>query len=327
MLEHRYPFDPSYGHTLASLLEVRPPPEPEGFAEFWSRRYREALSVDPEGKAGGLVERRQGWEVRDFSSVSTGGTPLRGWLLTPERGPVRRAFVVGHGYGGREAPDTHLPLKEAALLFPCSRGLGRSLSPSIPADPGRHVLHGIERPESYVLGGCIEDVWTSATALLQCFPEAALDLGYLGISFGGGVGMMALAWDPRFSRAHVNVPSFGHQALRLELPTLGSGAAVRARYRRDPSILETLLLHDAAVAARRVSVPVHGAYALFDPAVAPPGQFSIHNALGGRGSCFVLTAGHHPYPGQVAENRRLLQEIDTFFDADLGAPATVGKSP
>ena len=56
---------------------------------------------------------------------------------------------------------------------------------------------------------------------------AARRLDYMGISFGGGIGALALPWDERFHRAHLNVPSFGHHPLRLTLPepdTTGSGS-------------------------------------------------------------------------------------------------------
>jgi cephalosporin-C deacetylase len=37
-LQHNFDFDPSYGYNLDRLLAVEPPPEPQGFAAFWSAR-------------------------------------------------------------------------------------------------------------------------------------------------------------------------------------------------------------------------------------------------------------------------------------------------
>ncbi|MFZ0790482.1 MAG: hypothetical protein WAM94_12775 [Chromatiaceae bacterium] len=93
----------------------------------------------------------------------------------------------------------------------------------------------------------------------------------MGISFGSGIGALALPWEPRVARGHLNLPTFGHQPLRLRLPTVGSGAAVQAFARRNLHVAETLAYYDAAVAARLIRQPVHVAAALFDPAVAPPG--------------------------------------------------------
>jgi len=64
---------------------------------------------------------------------------------------------------------------------------------------------------------------------------------------------------------------------------------------------------------RHARVPVHVAAALFDPAVPPPGQFAVYNALGGPKELFVLTAGHFDYPAAEEENRRLREELVRFF--------------
>ncbi len=142
---------------------------------------------------------------------------------------------------------------------------------------------------------------------------AAQRLDYLGISFGGGIGALALPWDERFHRAHLNVPSFGHHPLRLTLPCVGSGEAVRRYQQHTGRVLETLRYFDAAVAARYLKIPVHVAAARFDPAVPPPGQFAIYNALAGQRELFVLEAGHFDHAGQVAENGRLLDALAYFF--------------
>lgn len=256
---------------------------------------------------------RNGWKIFDWQYLSTDQILIRGWALLPETGLVKRGFIIGHGYGGRDQPDFDLPLEEAALFFPCARGLGRSSLPSISAHPYWHVVHDIQSRDRYVLGGCVEDVWLAVTAALEHLPELAGHLGYLGISFGGGVGVMAAAWEERLQRLHVNVPSFGHQPLRMTLATVGSGASVQHHLRRKPERLEVLRWFDAALAARYVHIPVHCACALFDPAVAPAGQFAIYNALAGPKQLFVLRAGHHEHPDSPAEEAAMKQELHLFF--------------
>lgn len=77
--------------------------------------------------------------------------------------------------------------------------------------------------------------------------------------------------------------------------------------------MPALAYHDAATAARRIRIPVHCALAEFDPAVAPPGQFSIFNALAGPRELFLLQAGHFPHEAMEEEERRLQGELGTFF--------------
>jgi cephalosporin-C deacetylase len=220
---------------------------------------------------------------------------------------------VGHGYGGRDAPDFHLPVSEAVFLFPCFRGLSRSRRPEISDNPALHVLHDIDKPERYILGGCVEDLWLGVSALLDLYPQIEGHIGYMGISFGGGIGAMALAWDRRVQRGHLSVPTFGNQPLRLTLPTVGSGEAVRGYAREHRHILVTLRYYDAALAARHITIPMHVAAALFDPAVAPPGQFAIYNALRYPKRLFVLDAGHFDYPGRTEQENQLIEDLRKFF--------------
>jgi cephalosporin-C deacetylase len=78
-------------------------------------------------------------------------------------------------------------------------------------------------------------------------------------------------------------------------------------------VLDTLRYYDAACAARHSRVPVHIAAALFDPVVAPPGQFALYNALPEPKRLFLLDAGHFDYPRQAEQARALHADLQTFF--------------
>jgi cephalosporin-C deacetylase len=315
MFHHDYPFDPCYGHHLAALLAVATPEEPVDFAPFWRdlQARARAVAVAPVLREQPSPQARTRVFAVEFTSLD--GFRVGGWLTRPRDEPVERGVVVSHGYGGREGPDFDLPFRRAALIFPCARGISRSARADVPSDPNAHVLHGIEQRETYVLGGCAADtVWCAASALLELFPMATRRLDYLGISFGGGIGALALPWDERFHRAHLNVPTFGHQPLRLALPCVGSGEAVRLYQQRTGRVLDTLRYFDAAVAARHVRIPMHVAAARFDPAVPPPGQFAIYNALAGPRELFVLQAGHFDHAGLAAEDARLRDALAYFFN-------------
>jgi cephalosporin-C deacetylase len=313
LFQHCYSFDPCYGHSLQSLLAVEPPAEPADFTAFWVARYDRALRVDPKPVLYGGWSAHPGFEVQDIVYESTDGFRIGGWLVTPTTEPVRRALVIGHGYGGRDGPDGELLLKDAAYLFPCFRGLSRSRSAGISDNPAYHVLHDIDKPPRYLIGGCVEDVWVGVSVMLQLFPEAEGHIGYQGTSFGGGIGAMAIAWDERIRRGALNVPTFGHQPLRLTLPTIGSGDAVTRFHQQRGNVMATLQYYDAALAARHIHVPMHVAAALFDPVVAPPGQFAIYNALPGFKELFVLDGGHFQYPAQFDQERRLFADLQRFF--------------
>lgn len=302
--DHPFGFDPTYGYGPAELEQVGPPAnQPADFADFWRQRYAAARAVEvaPRRSRLPLRSRRHGVHTYTVSFTSTDGVRIGGWLTVPSDGRVERGIVLGHGYGGRGAPDTAPLVPRAAVIQPVARGLGRrSRIPGVPEDPGGHVLHGIASRETYIHGGCAADVWCAATALTTLVPESAARLDYVGTSFGGGIGALALPWDARFSSAHLEVPSFGNHPLRVTLDCVGSGAAVRARYLAHPEVLDVLAYFDAATAAAHIRVPVQVAAALFDPAVPPPGQFAVHNALPGPRHLHILPAGHYDHPTAAA---------------------------
>ena len=306
-------FDPTYGYKLTDLLKIVPPQKPEGFDAFWQARYHRAMQIDPHQHLNINSSAHPDYDCYDLTYLSTDHFEIGGWALIPKQLPVKRGVVVGHGYGGRDAPEFSIPVKEAVFLFPCFRGLSRSRCAAISDNPSCHVLHNIEQRDHYVLGGCVDDLWLAVTVLLNLFPMASGHIAYLGISFGGGIGALALPWDVRIQRAHFNVPSFGNHPLRLQLPTWGSAAAVQDYAREHKDVLEILSYYDAAVSAQNIQVPVHIAAALADPCVAPPGQFSIYNALPGEKALFLLDQGHAEYPGKAEQEKALHLDLEEFF--------------
>lgn len=320
---HGFPFDPAHGHTLDELLRVPAPTAPEDFEAFWQERYSEARAVATAPEIGPAEGERDGVRLHEVSFTSVGGVRLGGWLALPVEGPAEHGFVIGHGYGGRHNPgaEVPLPLPRSAAILPCVRGMGsRGLWPGIPSRAARHVLHGIGSRDTYVIGDCVADLWCAASALQELLPElrGLGALGYVGESFGGGLGALALPWDERFGAAQLTVPTFGNHPLRLTLRCSGSGESVRAHHRDHPGVTDVLRYFDAATAAARLELPTFVAAALFDPAVPPPGQFAVHNALPGPRELLVLGAGHFAYEGSAAELAELRTRRRRFFGEWLG---------
>ena len=318
MLEHNFPFDPTYGYNLEQLLQVGAPAAPADFAAFWQQTYREARAVDP-----GITRRRiasdfPGYDLYEIEFDSWQGVRIGGWLTVPQGQAVKHGFVVTHGYGGREAADAQLPLGEAVGIFPCLRGQRtRSLMEGVSAIGQRHVLTGIESRETYIHRGNTADVWCAASALLELFPQVEGSLHYSGGSFGGGIGALALPWDERFRSGFLRVPSFGNHPLRVTLECTGSGHSVSNYYRKHPEVLDVLAYFDAATAATFIKIPVMAACALFDPSVPPPGQFAVYNALGGPHELLVEPAGHVTFGGQAEMDARRWEAMVEWFERQV----------
>ena len=316
-LPHSCPFDPTGGYSPAQLRDLRPViAEPADFADFWRSSFDEAMrapldwSIKPSAHPGNA-----GHEVFDVEFAGMLGNRIGGWLTKPRRQPVRRGLLIGHGYGGRDAPDLAPPADDAATFQPVCSGLpSRSLHPGLPSPSGDHVLHGIDRRETYLHRFCVMDLWRAASVLQEAVPASRPRLDYLGTSFGGGIGALTLPWDARFHSAFLCVPSFGNHPLRLQLPCNGSGEAVRLLAQRRPETRDVLAYFDAATGAAHTKIPVIVAAAAFDPAVQPAGQYSVYHALGGPKELFPLTAGHYDgYPGQSREELELQIALRRFF--------------
>lgn len=313
-LDHSLPFDPTYGFKLEELLKVSAPEGPADFAAFWTATYELARQVPLEITRRQIASPHPDFDLFEVEFNSLDDVRIGGWLTVPHRhAPNAGGWIVGHGYGGREAATFDLPTPATPALFPCARGFNRSAHPVIPGTAPFHVRHGISSRKSYVHRGCAADIWCAASALLELHPEASASLRYAGGSFGGGIGALALPWDERFSKAFLDIPSFGNHPLRLQLPCTGSGESVRKYHQRHPEVIDVLGYFDAATAARHMKIPVFVAAALFDPAVPPPGQFAIYNALPRPKDLYVRSAAHFESRYAEPEGRELHQLLCRWF--------------
>jgi len=318
-IAHAFPFDPTYGYDLDRLLTVGRPPEPAGFEAFWRSAHERTLAVPPRPTVRHVAHPATAFDAFEIEYDGLDAFRIGGWLTVPRGRRPRRLVVVGHGYCGRDGPDETWGLaSDNVCLFPCARGFNRSANKGLPATAAFHVLQGIESKETYLHGRCASDLWSSVSAGIELFPELAGDVAYYGESFGGGIGAMALPWDARIKRACLIVPSFGNHPLRVQLPCAGSGEAVRLYrlrelHHRRPDPLGVLAYFDASVHAARCRVPTLVVAAKFDPAVPPPGQFAVFNALPrDTRQLLAVETGHFDPPPQ-GQDARVREEVGRWF--------------
>lgn len=314
-MSEQFTFDPTHGFTLTDLLDVPPPDdEPSDLDEFWSGVSVEAAAVrnDVEISDWEQLTKNPTVEVAEIQYRSLDGVWIGSWVTRPRTGATQ-ALVIGHGYGGRDAPDlTDVP-SDAVAIFPVARGLpDRSNVVGVGGPTGiDHVLWGIQSPREYSHIGSVVDTWLAARILGDLFPKLGRPI-YMGGSFGGGIGALALAFGTDFAAGVLEVPSFGNHPLRASLQSTGSASRVNNYLHRHPEALATLRYADAASAARRVHVPVLAMPALADPGVPAPGQFAVTNALAGPTWVHVLPHGHC-LGGDGCENAGRSEAIAKFL--------------
>lgn len=301
--------DPRLGNSLATDAE----PDFPLFAPFWRETFARAKTWLPDPELSFWSPQIEGFETAKIAFTSWEGRRIFGWFSRPLHHPIRAGIIVSHGYGGREGPDP-VPLRgDAAILYPCARGLSLSADPTDPKEIP-HVLRGIDSRDTYILRGCVGDIWAAASALLLLAPEAARDLSYVGSSFDGGIGALAIPWDRRFHRAFLGVPSFGNHPLRLRTPCAGSGEAVRLAAQERPELRETLRFYDASIAARHLHISVLVECAITDDVVPAAGQFSVFNGIPPeRRRLFVRSHSHTSYPGDSNDEGNLQAALRRFL--------------
>ena len=325
-IQHDFPFDPTNGYTLDRLRAIRGPEEPEGFREFWEENYRLVMSMKPTW----FIERElwsptPGERIYRLRVKNWDNTEFVMTVARPEKSCG--GLVVGQGYGNPAVPA--VSRNGLTTAFACVRGLGLSQCKDIPWDPMKHVLHGIGSKETYILRGVIADQWMTASVLLDMFPDTADNLNYSGGSMGGGMGALLLPWDKRFKSAYLNVPTFGAE-IRFDYQSNGSGEACRQYVLEHPEARKVLAWFDASAAAKYIRIPVCVGAAVFDPVVAPVGQFSVANAIPEKyRTLFVRDVGHFTSTEHDSKlNEQVLAWCEKIFTAEdkMAAAAAWSKN-
>lgn len=294
-IPHPFPFDPTYGHTPEDLLHIRmEDPAPDDFAQFWRTLREKARTPSLDLTVEELPSPHSGYRLLKVHFNSWPDYRIGAWAILPkDLSAVRFGRVVGHGYGGREEPEWNHAHPQRAVLFPLAPGFHLSADPRLPLnDSSRHVTHGIDSPETYILGPCVAAFWRGPEVLSALLPETPLRFHYVGWSFGGGIGALMLPWEPLYETAEIGHPTFGNHPFRLRHQCGGSAEAVRQLWLKRPAISETLRYFESVFAARCLNTPTVYACSQFDPSVPPPGQFSVYHAHAGPKRLSPFTTGH-----------------------------------
>lgn len=305
----KFAFDPTYGFTLEQLLKIQmTDAEPVDFDDFWEKTYAENATVPLKWEERPCDTHYTGFKLTEIYFDTLNGWRVGAWLCRPENSKqIRRAVVMGHGYGGRENIKGLVPDSEAAMLFICAPGFHLSADPARVAsnDSWKHVICGIESPKTYILRDCAAAFWSAAALMTELYPDHPLF--YQGGSFGGGMGTLMLPWEKRFVGAELVQPTFSNHPFRVNNPSHGSAEAVRQLYLQKPEIVKTLAYYDSVFAARRIRVPVVFGLSIFDPCVAAVGQFSAANSVSPELATRIPTLFGHTdvaYPQSTDEWKR-----------------------
>jgi len=310
------------------------PSRPGDFSAFWSWTRKELERIPPRldhqstDKVGGLRLERLAFD-------SLGGARIHGYLLRWEDGTPRPLVVHSHGYGGPTTPMWSWAGAGLNVVGIDVRGYGESRS-ALPS-PSRWgwVLTGIESPETHVLRGAVCDVLRGARMGQQLLGGAVTRTVLHGMSFAGGLVLMAQALDQVADLLVVAYPTFGWAEGRRFLARAGSAAEIEQYLRRRPEhaaedVMVVLRYFDPMNFAEWVRCPTLVGLGMVDEVVPPQTVLAIAAHLGGPHEVMSFPVSHSERPEErlwEAFERRWITLASTGIPVGFGSSGTGDELP
>ena len=258
---------------------------PEDFDAFWDSTRLQLEQLDP------AVERLATTEdggppavaLERVGFMSLGRARISAHMLHWRDDRPRPLVVGSHGYGGHCTPRWDWAARGVNVISVDIRGCG--LSAGALPHPSRwgYVLTGIETPETSVIRQAVCDYMQAARVAQGLLRERVTKTIFEGVSFAGGLALMAQAVMGEADLLAVGVPTFGWAEGRNLFVRSGSGAEIGAYLARRPDHAEDVMLvlryFDTVNFADRVTCPTLLALGLEDEVVPAKTVYAIANHL------------------------------------------------
>jgi cephalosporin-C deacetylase len=305
----------------------RPPlNRPVDFFAFWSQTIKELDRIPPmvEREAAGA---QAGLELERLAFASLGNARIHGYLLRWADGEPRPLVVHGHGYGGRSTPRWRWARAGLNVVGVDVRGWGRSSGALPSRSRWGWVLTGVESPERHVLRGAVCDYLRAVRVGRELLGTTVARTVLHGLSFAGGLALMAEALIGVADLLAVAVPSFGWVEGRRLFASSGSAGEVNRYLERRPEhavedLMVVLRYFDPVTFAGLVRCPTLVGVGLVDEVVPAPTVLAIAAHLAGPHELLRFPVSHSADPEErrwEAFERRWLQLALSGVPAGFGA--------
>lgn len=293
---------------------------PPDFQDFWQETLADLNAVDPAAETIDVEHDHPGeLDLQELRFNSLGGARVTGYLLTA---PGPRPLVVhSHGYGSQ--CDVRWDWAESGVnvLGVDIRGFGRSVKAAGRVSRAGYVLTGIGSPETSILRSAVCDYIRAVQVGRDLLGRQTTRLVAHGISFAGGLALMAEAVLQTVDVLVVGVPTFGWAEGRHFFVKLGSGAEISdylaARPGSATDVALVLGYFDSMNFAPDVRCPTLVGLGLSDDVVPAKTVFAIANHLGGPHELMEFPVSHSEHPDE-----RLWEDFDArCIDLALHGPA------
>ena len=274
---------------------------PRDFETFWTKTT-DALGRIPPAVSSEVVEQSQHPELRlnRISFRSLDDSLIRGSLLqwTDE---IKRPLVIhSHGYGSECAVQWDWSQAGFNVLGVDVRGCGISADALPSPSKWGYILTGIESPETSVLRGAVCDYMQAVEVGLGLLQDHTNRLILHGISFAGGLALMAEGNLQRADLLVVGVPTFGWAEGRNFFVKTGSGAEISRYLTARPESIEDVMLvlryFDSMNFADTIQCPTLVGVGLSDDVVPAKTVYAIANHLTGPREVMEFPVSHTELP-------------------------------
>ncbi len=310
--------------------QFKPPlTRPEDFEVFWESTWRQLqhtdTAIDRQAVDGGddaLIT------LETVSFESLGHVRVSAHCLSWRDNQPRPLVISSHGYGCRCEPRYDWARQGLNVLCVDIRGFGLSEGAISKPSQWGYVLTGIDTPETSAIRLAACDYMQAVVVAQQLFAGRTSSLVFEGVSFAGGLALMAQAVIGAADLLAIGVPTFGWAEGRNLFVKSGSGAEISNYLAHRPDRAEDTMVvlryFDTVNFADRVSCPTLLALGLEDDVVPAKTVYGIANHLKVPFELMEFPVSHSDGPEDAQWeqfSRRWIDLACNGIPADFGRPA------
>ncbi|QDU61715.1 Cephalosporin-C deacetylase [Planctomycetes bacterium Pan216] len=300
---------------------------PPDFTTFWVRTTQALDGVDPAlERRGRPSPSRTPIRHESLTFSSLGSVRIGGYLLEWEDDKRRPLVVHSHGYGSQCAARWDWARRGVNVLGVDIRGFGVSESAVPKRSRWGYVLTGIESPERSVVRGAVCDYLRAVEVADELVGDRTSRRLLHGVSFAGGLAVMAQGLLRYADLLALGVPTFGWAEGRQFFVRTGSGAEINRFLQERPEATEDTMVvlryFDPMNFAPLVKCPTLLGVGLEDDVVPADTVYPIAHHLDGPLELMQFPVSHSDRP----EEKLWKQFEDRWLGMALsGVPEGFGK--
>ncbi len=274
---------------------------PNDFDAFWQGTRHELGIVDPAVERAPLEDQPAARLVGErVSFASLGNVRVHGYFLSWDDEKPRPLVVHSHGYGGHCRPRWDWVRAGNHVFGVDIRGFGLSRDALPKLSRWGYVLTGVQAPETSILRGAVCDYMQAVHVASRLLHGRVSRTILHGVSFAGGLALMAESQLQEADLLVTGVPTFGWAEGRHFFVKLGSGQEINDYLAQRPEHLEDVMLvlryFDTLNFADRVLCPAVVGVGLSDEVVPAKTVYAIANHLAGPHEVIEFPVSHSDHP-------------------------------